>query len=214
MTDQHLSDVDEGHVRSALAAVEIADGIVPAEALAALQTDALRAVVAQRLEAAGRVLLKREHNGVIGYTSGFQDTIAEHLAREGIGVLPPMDRAVLAMVLLRTVAAPRARGEHHSRSWMANGPGTQAEELYANAPFTHDQIRLALRRLKARRLLRTGFHGATLPGPALLRLTDQQSARLWEDLVLVTRPTSRYALAIRQRRQEHDAGQGESAPEE
>ncbi|MEV0694732.1 hypothetical protein [Streptomyces sp. NPDC050388] len=202
MTEAPLSDHDEAQVQAAVAAVETADGLVPREAFPALQSDALRAVVARRLAALGRVLLIREHHGTKGFTSGYEDGVAERLAAEGIGVLPPVDRAVLVLVLLRTVAAPGARGVHGSATWLTDGPGTSVEELYANPYFTYEHIRPAVRRLKARRLLREGFHRTLLPGPALLRLTDAQSARLWEDLVLVTRPDSVNARAIRRRRQE------------
>ncbi|WP_258053748.1 hypothetical protein [Streptomyces sp. Ru72] len=202
MNEAPLSDHDEAQVQAAVAAVETTDGLVPREAFPALQSDALRAVVARRLAALGRVLLIREYHGTKGFTSGYDDSVAERLAAEGIGVLPPMDRAVLVLVLLRTVAAPRARGVHGSASWLTDVPGTSIEELYANPHFTYEQLRPAVRRLKARRLLREGYHRTLLPGPALLRLTDAQSARLWEDLVLVTRPDSMYARAIRRRREE------------
>ncbi|WP_409061213.1 hypothetical protein [Streptomyces sp. SYP-A7185] len=202
MNEVPLSDLDEARVCSAIAAVETADGLVPSEPFPALQSDALRAVVARRLAGLGRVLLIREAHGRTGYTSGYEDSVAARLAGEGIGVLPPVDRAVLIMVLLRTVAAPRARGEHRSASWLADGPGTSTDELYTNPYATYEQLRPAIRRLKARRLLREGFHRSLLPGPALLRLTDKQSARLWEDLVLVAEPDSMYSRAIRRRRQE------------
>ncbi|GAA3367441.1 hypothetical protein GCM10020367_67120 [Streptomyces sannanensis] len=202
MSEAPLSDHDETQVRAAVAAVETADGLVPRAAFPALQSDALRAVVARRLATLGRTLLIREHHGVTGFTSGYDDGVAERLAAEGIGVLPPVDRAVLVLVLLRTVAAPRARGVHGTATWLTDGPGTSVEELYANPYFTYEQLRPAVRRLKARRLLREGVHRTLLPGPALLRLTDAQSTRLWEDLVLVTRPDSMYAQAIRRRRQE------------
>ncbi|WP_433549091.1 hypothetical protein ACQPZG_31555 [Streptomyces sp. CA-294286] len=214
MNEAPLSELDEAHVQSALAALETADGLVPGEAFPALRTDALRAVVTRRLAGLGRALLIREHHGISGFTSGYDDTVAERLAAEGIGILPPLDRAVLVMVLLRTVAAPRARGIHESATWLAEGPGTSVEELYANPYFTYEQLRPAVRRLKARRLLREGFHRALLPGPALLRLTDAQSAQLWEDLVLVTQPDSMYARAIRQRRQEQARPQPSSTPRE
>ncbi|MDX3716293.1 hypothetical protein PV733_46965 [Streptomyces europaeiscabiei] len=214
MSEIPLSDVDEAHVQSALAALETADGLVPGEAFPALQTDALRAVVVRRLAGLGRVLLVREHHGISGFTSGYDDTVGERLAAEGIGVLPPLDRAVLILVLLRTVAAPRARGVHGSATWLADGSGTSVEELYANPFFTYEQLRPAVRRLKSRRLLREGFHRALLPGPALLRLTDAQSARLWEDLVLVTQPDSMYARAIRLRRHEQTQPDPSFAPRE
>ncbi|TQF01996.1 hypothetical protein E6W39_06545 [Kitasatospora acidiphila] len=203
MTDV-LSDREETLVQAAIGALEIADGIVPGEAFPALADDALRAVVAHRLEAAGRVLLAREHRTVAGYISGYDDDVALRLASEGIGVLPEADRAVLAIALLRTVAIPRAGGQHRSTSWFSDGPGTSVAEIHANTDnyFTYDHVRFAVRRLKARRLLRTGYRGQLLPGPALLRLTEAQSTRLWEDLILVTLPHSLWADIIRGRREQ------------
>ncbi|MGF1432221.1 hypothetical protein [Kitasatospora sp. LaBMicrA B282] len=202
-----LSEREETLVQAAMAAVETADGLVPAEALPALSNDALRVIVARRLKAGGRTLLSREHRTITGYTSGYDDTVAAQLAADGIGLLPEIDRAVLAIVLLRTVAIPRAGGKHHSTSWLSDGPGTSITEIHANTDdhATYALIRPAVRRLKARRLVRTGYQGQLLPGPALLRLTDAQSAHLWEDLVLVTLPGSLYATVIRRRRE-----QGES----
>ncbi|WP_424862839.1 hypothetical protein [Streptomyces sp. MMS24-I29] len=202
-----LSEREEILVQAAIAAVETADGVVPAQALPALADDALRAVVGRRLKAVGRSLLAREHRTVCGYTSGYDDDVAHRLACDGIGLLPEIDRAVLAIVLLRTVAIPRAGGKHRSTSWLSDGPGTSIAQIHSNADdvATYALIRPAVRRLKARRLLRTGYHGQILPGPALLRLTDAQSARLWEDLVLVTLPDSLYADIIRRRREQRAA---------
>ncbi|MEV7122844.1 hypothetical protein [Kitasatospora griseola] len=201
-----LSDREETLVLAAVAALETADDLVPADAFPALADDALRAAVASRLRAAGRTLIAREHRTIAGYTSGYDDTVARKLAADGIGLLPEADRAVLAIVLLRTVAIPRAGGKHQSTSWLSDGPGTSIAELYRNddPEVTYGLLRPALRRLKARRLLRTGYRGQILPGPALLRLTDAQSARLWEDLVLVTLPDSLYADVIRRRRERQD----------
>ncbi|MFF3786312.1 hypothetical protein [Streptomyces sp. NPDC001933] len=209
-----LSDREETLVQAAVGAVEISEGIVPGEAFPALSDDALRAVVAHRLKDSGRVLLPREHRGVTGYTSGYDDAAAHRMASNGIGILPEADRAVLAIALLRTVAIPRAGGQHRSTSWLSDGPGTSAAEIRANTDgyFTRDHVRFAVRRLKARRLLRSGYHGQLLPGPALLRLTEAQSTRLWEDLVLVTLPDSLWADIIRRRREQAIPPASEAQP--
>jgi len=204
--NQTLSQHEETLVLAAIAALEITDGVVAPTTFPALGDDALRAEVARRLAGAGRVLLQREYRTVTGYTTGYDDAVASRLAQQGIGTLPPVDRAVLALVLLRTVAMPRAAGTHRSTSWITGGPGTTVEELHQNNdPYlTYEHLRASLRRLRARRLVRTAFHGTILPGPALLRLTDAQTARLWEDLILVTLPDSLYAQVIRRRRNEQD----------
>ncbi|MFJ7244564.1 hypothetical protein ACIQWA_07910 [Kitasatospora sp. NPDC098652] len=203
-----LSDREETLVLAAVAALETSDGLVPADAFPALADDALRAAVAGRLNVAGRTLIAREHRTVAGYTSGYDDTVARQLAADGIGLLPEVDRAVLAIVLLRTVAIPRAGGLHQSTSWLSEGPGTSIAEIHSNTDddLTYALIRPAVRRLKARRLLRTGYLGQILPGPALLRLTEPQSARLWEDLVLVTLPDSPFADVIRRQRERQGRG--------
>ncbi|MFB7375896.1 hypothetical protein ACFC6U_05570 [Kitasatospora purpeofusca] len=215
MTDI-LSDREETLVLAAVAALEAADGLVPADAFPALADDALRAAVASRLSAAGRTLLAREHRTVAGYTSGYDDTVARTLASGRVGLLPEADRVVLAIVLLRTVAIPRAGGKHQSTSWLSDGPGTSITEIHSNTDddLTYTLIRPAVRRLKGRRLLRTGYLGQILPGPALLRLTDAQSARLWEDLVLVTLPNSPFADVIRRQRERQNPAPASRPAEE
>jgi len=50
--------------------------------------------------------------------SGYDDEVADTLAGLDVGVLSPTDRTVLALVLLRTVAIPRARGELSGNAWV------------------------------------------------------------------------------------------------
>src|SRR5690242_16721920 len=100
----HLSPDEEAAVRDAIGALETAEGIVPVAAFPALREPALRRVVGERLAACGRMLISTEE----GWVSGYDDHAADALAAQGIGVLSPADRAVLALVLLRTVAIPRA----------------------------------------------------------------------------------------------------------
>jgi hypothetical protein len=52
-----LAVEDEAAVRDAIAALEVAEGVVPAVAFPALQDPALRLAVTQRLGACGRVLI-------------------------------------------------------------------------------------------------------------------------------------------------------------
>jgi hypothetical protein len=42
---------------------------------------------------------------------GYADDVAEWLAAQGLGILTPLDRAVVALVLLRCVALPTVQGE-------------------------------------------------------------------------------------------------------
>jgi hypothetical protein len=101
-----LPPARQADVLAALGAVETADAPVPRSAFRALADGTLRSTLEDLLEAAGRVLLEVGD----GFVSGYDDRVAERLVDHGVGVLPPDDRAVLTLVLLHTVAIPRARG--------------------------------------------------------------------------------------------------------
>jgi len=206
VTNARLSSDDEAAVQEAIAALEIAEGIVPASAFVALRDPALRAVVSKRLEACGRSLIAIEQ----GWSSGYRDDIADTLQRLGIGVLTPADRAVLALVLLRTVAIPRARGELRGTVWTtANGArATSIDELNQNRHIPKKQLTESVRRLRVLGLLRPGHRADIVPGPAMHRLSSQRAAWLWEDLLLLAAPDSTYARVLRARR----AQQGRPSP--
>jgi hypothetical protein len=103
---RRLPPARQADVLAALTAVETADAPVPRAEFRALADGTLRATLEDLLAEAGRVLLE------VGdaFLSGYDDRAAERLAAEGAGILPPDDRAVLTLVLLHTVAIPRARG--------------------------------------------------------------------------------------------------------
>ncbi|MFS8102091.1 hypothetical protein LFM09_33695 [Lentzea alba] len=194
---RRLSDEEESLVHSAIGALEIAHGIVPESALPALTEPALRAAVVERLEQCGRVLNKVRD----GWTSGYDDNVADVLVREGIGVLKPVDRAVLTLVLLRCVAVPRARGAASGETW-ADGRGTRptsTDELAQSRHLTKSMIKQSLRRLQAAGLVNRGSRGIT-PGPALHRLTPRRTAALWEDMVILAASESPYARVLLKRR--------------
>ena len=134
--------------------------------------------------------------------SGYRDDVADVLGDAAVGVLSPVDRAVLALVLLRTVAIPRARGELTGDSWVATGEAraTTVDELNKNRHLNKKQISESLRHLRTLGVLRPGHRSAIAPGPALYRLTAQRATWLWEDLLLVAAPDSTYARVIRSRR--------------
>lgn len=208
MTDR-LSSLNEAlrvEVLAAAAAVDIADAPVPSTSFRALTDPALRAAVDDALAAAGRCLVTHQ----AGWISGYRDDIADQLIEQGLGVLEPKDRAVLALVLLHTVAIPRARGRVDSDDWIAAEP-TTFEELERNRHLSASDIRRALRRLRLLGVLRHGHRSAIAPGPQFLRLTHERNARLWEELVLLCRPEGMLAQVIRRRRaqrtdkENHDA---------
>ena len=197
MAVQGMSSTDETAVREAIGALEIADGLVPSGVFPALEDPALRKTVTARLEECGRTLI-----GVgDGWTSGYRDDVADALIELDIGVLAPEDRAVLVLILLRTVAIPRARGSRAGETWANTGGvrGTSVDELALNRNISKTQIKESVRKLSAHGLVDRP-RGMLLPGPALLRLTAQRSAQLWENLLLLAAPDSLYADAIRSRR--------------
>jgi hypothetical protein len=188
-----LSEAGRVEVLAAVAAVDVADVPVPAQSFRALADPALR----EALSAAGRCLVEHPE----GWLSGYRDDIADRLVEEGLGVLEPKDRAVLALVLLHTVAIPRARGRIDSEDWTQSEP-TTIEELERNRHLNGSDIRRALRRLRTLGVLRYGHRPAIQPGPQFLRLTHERNARLWEELVLLCRPEGMLAQVIRRRRTE------------
>jgi hypothetical protein len=192
-----LSEVLRVEVLAAANAVDVADEPVPAQAFRALADPALRLVVEEALSSVGRCLIAHDS----GWLSGYRDDIADRLIEEGLGVLDPKDRAVLALVLLHSVAIPRARGRIDSEDWTVSVP-TTVEELERNRHLNATEIRRALRRLRTLGVLRYGHRSAIAPGPQFLRLTQERNARLWEELVLLCRPEGMLAQVIRRRRAE------------
>lgn len=199
MTDalRSLSESARVEVLAAAAAVETADAPVPTRAFGALADPALRAVVEDALSAAGRCLVRHDS----GWMSGYRDDIADKLVEQGLGVLKSKDRAVLVLVLLHTVAIPRARGRIDSEDWTVSEP-TSIEELERNRNLNASDIRRSLRRLRTLGVLRYGHRSAIAPGPQFLRLTQNRNQRLWEELVLLCRPEGMLAQVIRRRRAE------------
>lgn len=204
MTTTSLDPGQETDVRAALAALELARDPVQAEAFKALSDPPLRAEVAVRLRSSGRTLLTADS----GYLSGYDDSVADRLAEQGIGVLEPTDRAVLALVLLLTVAIPRAKGHISGSDWTEAEP-TSTDELALNRHLSKQAIRVSVRRLRACGILRPGHRASIAPGPQFLRLTQRRGARLWEELVLLCKPDGTMADVIRRRRKRADQTGGE-----
>ena len=114
-------------------------------------------------------------------------------------MLAPKDRAVLAVVLLLTVAIPRARGRVGTEDWTDAIP-TTVEEIGRHRTLTKTDIRASLGRLRMAGILRPGRRAAIAPGPQFQRLTPERSRRLSEDLVLLCDPHGKLAEVIRRRR--------------
>ena len=199
-----LSPARRAEVLAAVRAVEEADRPVPRTAFRALADETLRASVEQALAAAGRVLLERP----AGFLSGYDDQVADRLAVEGAGVLPPVDRAVLTLVLLYAIAIPRARG-----TVPADADWTVAEAVdprsLKDSKLPDVVVQSAVRRLRDAGILGYGRHHWIVPGPQFARLTPAAVSSLYEELVLLAEPEGLLAESIRRRR---DARRGTTVP--
>ncbi|MFI9262231.1 hypothetical protein ACIGT4_31705 [Streptomyces sioyaensis] len=191
--------VDEHLIRSVIATLETARVPLPRASLPMLADPALRARVEAALGRCGRQLLQTEEGN---WVTGFLDPVTDALVAEGVGTLGEVERAVLALVLLHTVALPRAKGRHRHSRWTGESHTVTLAVLASNRKITKTAISTALRRLKGAGLVAEKTAGRYLPGPALDRLTAERSNLLWEDLVLVGRPDGHLAAAIRRRRQQ------------
>lgn len=191
-------------VLAAVAALETSDEPIPEVAYSALHDSALREIVRQILAEAGRCLLSL---GDARWSSGYDDEIADELIDAAIGQLAPTDRAVLTLVLLHTVAIPRAAGRIASPDWTV-AEAVDRTVLHQSKAIPNGQIDRSIRRLQARGILRRG-HGAEIrPGPQFLRLTEQRSRTLWEDLVLLCKPSGAQAAQIKRRRTREEEQRG------
>lgn len=207
MTALALSDLPparQADVLAALAAVETADEPVRPAGFRALLDPTLTGTLRRCLADAGRVLLRVGD----GWLSGYDDAIADRLVSEGAGVLREDDRAVLALVLLHTVAIPRSRGKK-AAGWAAAEPVAK-EELY-RSKVSRKAVDASVGRLRDAGILAYGAKHRIVPGPQFDRLTERASASLWEELVLVAQPHGVLAQAIRRRRAAH---QPQPAPAE
>lgn len=192
---ESLAPARQSDLLAALAAVETAEKPVIEAAFRALQDPSLRGTLRECLKQAGRVLLKAEG----GWLSGYDDTIRGRLATEGVGVLSPSDRAVLTLVLIHSVAIPRAKGQISSGSWLHAEPVSR--ETLDTSKLTSRAIDAGLRRLHDAGILRNGPTRAQhQPSHQFLRLTEQTSQRVWENLMILAQPGSVMAEAIRRGR--------------
>jgi hypothetical protein len=191
-----LDDRARAEVMAAVAAVETAEAPVAQDAFVALSDGGLRELVGEVLAAGGRQLLDC---GQGRWLSAYVDDVADELVAEQIGMLDAVDRAVLALVLLHTVAIPRAAGEIDSPDWTVAKPVAR-RTLHLSRGLPNNKIDEALRRLQARGILRRGHRADIVPGPQFLRLTETRSRALWEDLVLLCKPDGAQAAQIRRRR--------------
>ena len=119
-----------------------------------------------------------------------------------LGVLPPVERAVVALVLLRCVAMPAARGQVHRR-WSA-APPVKLARLHDNRSVGNIAITETVNRLHDQRVLVNGRAAGIRPGPAFDRLTASQRRRIEEDLVILAAPADPVAAALQRQRSQKE----------
>jgi hypothetical protein len=193
-TLEMLPSARRADVLAAVCALECASGPVPLTSFRALAEPALREVVQELLAAAGRMLMPAG----AGFVSGYDDQVTDRLAEEGTGVLRREDRAVLTLVLLFSVASPRAEGKiPPEASWTHAHPVPRERLADTRLPAT--VVGAALTRLQDAGIVRY-TNGGLVPGPQFDRLTPAMSARLFEGLVLLAEPEGALAESIRRRR--------------
>lgn len=199
-----LSEQHRDEVLAAFAAVEYSTHPVPEVQMLALRDATLRRDLQRLLHRVGRTLVPA---GDTQWTSGYRDDIAAELTAAGWSSLPVIDRAVLVLVLIHSVAIPRSQGIISGDSWTSAHP-TPADELLRYAQPGKGDVRSALQRLRASGLVQLapsrgrGAIGGTayLPGPQLHRLTPLARRALQQELILAAAPSSPLAAAIRARR--------------
>ncbi|WP_410598433.1 hypothetical protein [Amycolatopsis sp. lyj-90] len=185
-----------GDVLVAIAAVEAAKLPVPAQEFRALLDPTLRHVVEQVLAAAGRVLIKVGS----GYLTGYADDIRGQLADLGVGVLSPEVRAVLTMILMFSVAIPRAEGRLAAHDSWTEGDPVPTALLKSGRIERKSTVDDALKELRLHDLVQQR-QGGVVPGPQFLRLTGRACSELFEELVLLAEPHGDLALGIRRQRE-------------
>ncbi|MBW8482543.1 hypothetical protein [Actinomadura parmotrematis] len=186
---------------AAFTAVEHAAEPVAELRYPALREPALRRVLGEMLALQGRVLIRARPKE---WTSGYHDDVAAALAADPACVPPAEERAVLALVLIHSVAIPRASGLLDDDSWLSPHP-TPLEELRRRSQLPIGELEAALRRLRNAGLVgqvKAGGDdaGGYVPGPQFHRLTAGARRRLQEELILAAGPDSPLAAAIRARR--------------
>lgn len=202
-----LADLPDRHrdeVLAAFAALEHGAHPVHEAPLLALRDATLRGALQALLHETGRTLVSVAPHL---WTSGYRDDVAAALTAAGVRPYGIVERAVLVLVLVHSVAIPRSAGTLDRDSWASTHP-TPVEELYRYSQLPRTEVRAALARLRAAGLVQLvpergrgpGAGAAYLPGPQLQRLTPAARSRLQEDLVLAAAPDTPLAAAIRARR--------------
>ncbi|GAA4955386.1 hypothetical protein HD597_001552 [Nonomuraea thailandensis] len=208
--DDLLGGYDERRRAELVAAfmvVEHAAEPVQEVRFAALRDPALRHTLGEMLARRGRTLIQHRDRWISGYDDGAAAAIGA-LGVAGTpetahGPLGVSERAVLTLVLVHSVAIPRAEGLLPEDSWSSPHP-TPVEELRRHTQLPIGELESALRTLRHAGLLgqvKAGEEaGGYVPGPQFHRLTAAARRRLQEELILAAGPNTPLATAVLARR--------------
>ena len=199
--DAILTELSERHreeVLAAYAALEHSAEPVHEVLLLALRDATLRRSLEQILHEVGRTLVKV---GGSHWTSCYRDDVRAELTKDGWNPLDRIDRAILTVVLLHSVAIPRSEGGLDADTWTSPHP-TPPDEIFRHSHLPREETRTALGRLRAAGLVQIDRRRGTgyVPGPQFSRLTPLARRRLQEELILAAGPDTPLAAAIRIRR--------------
>ncbi|MFG1754848.1 helix-turn-helix domain-containing protein [Streptosporangium sandarakinum] len=180
---------------AAFMAVEHAAEPVHEARFPALRDPAPRRTVAEMLRRRGRVLVQGRETWISGY--------ADEVGAAVNGTVGEAERAVLTLVLVHSVAIPRAEGVLPADSWLSPFPAP-VEELRRHTRLPVGALDAALRTLRHAGLVtqvKAGEEaGGYVPGPQFHRLTPAARRRLQEELILAAGPHTPLATAIRANR--------------
>ncbi|MFG3436601.1 hypothetical protein ACGF0J_05065 [Nonomuraea sp. NPDC047897] len=216
--DDLLGGYDErrrAELVAAFMAVEHAAEPVPEARFMALRDPALRHTLGEMLTRRGRTLIPHRERWI----SGYDDQAAARAARlfdetasgarpggggaGGPARLGEAEKAVLTLVLVHSVAIPRAEGLLPEDTWASPHP-TPVDELRRHTQIPIGELEAALRTLRHAGLLtqvKAGEEaGGYVPGSQFHRLTPAARRRLQEELILAAGPHTPLAGAVRARR--------------
>ena len=146
--DAVLAELSERHreeVLAGYAALEHSAEPVHEVLLLALRDATLRRSLEQVLHGVGRTLVKV---GSSHWTSGYRDDVRGQLTADGWHPLERIDRAILTLVLLHSVAIPRSEGGLDADTWTSPHP-TGPDEIFRHSHLPREETRTALGRLRA-----------------------------------------------------------------
>ncbi|HUR06183.1 MAG TPA: hypothetical protein VM347_26790 [Nonomuraea sp.] len=214
--DDLLGGYDErrrAELVAAFMAVEHGAEPVPEARFGGLRDPALRHTLGEMLARRGRTLIQHRERWTSGYDDAYRDEPApRHGPTSGASSEPTSgpasglgesERAVLTLVLVHSVAIPRAEGLLPDDTWLSPHP-TPVDELRRHTQLPIGELEAALRMLRHAGLLtqvKAGEEaGGYAPGPQFHRLTPAARRRLQEELILAAGPHSPLASAVRARR--------------